>query len=384
MRKKLIVALVLSALTAQFAGCSSNTAKEDVNNGSSSAPDIGGAQSDTSSDIPESSVTSNTESDTSSDTSETSGTSEPESNTSSDAPETSGASEPENNSSSESSSQTESTSSEETSKEPVPTWNETAASGDLYVNTDFINSRIYAIQGSTVVKQYRLNDKVTVVAKTDTDYYKLDDGTFIHCDYLSKTKEFIGEDYVSETKNGYKIERINGITYVDGLITASKTYTLPRSYDPGVQPEAAAALKKMQTAAAAEGLSLYVISGYRSYYVQEAVYANWVSIDGKKTADTYSARPGHSDHQTGFTFDLNSTYQSFADTAEGKWLAEHCAEYGFIIRYPKGKEQYTGYIYEPWHVRYIGEEKAKLITESGLSFEEYYGITSSYDDCETE
>ena len=382
MKKKLILALVLSALTAQFAGCSSNTAKEDVDSGSSSAQNSGGAQSDTSSDIAESSVASGAESDISS--VEVPDTSSSESDTSSDTPDTPGASEPENSSSPESSSQTESTAPEETSPDPVPAWNETETSGDLYVNTDLINSRIYAIQGSTVVKQYRLNDKVTVVAKTDTNYYKLEDGTFIHCDYLSKNKEYIPEDYVSETKNGYRIERINGITYVDGLITASKTYTLPRSYDPGVQPEAAAALKKMQAAAAAEGLSLYVISGYRSYAVQEAVYARWCSIDGKQTADTYSARPGHSDHQTGFTFDLNSTAQSFANTAEGKWLAEHCAEYGFIIRYPKGKEQYTGYIYEPWHVRYIGEEKAKLITESGLSVEEYYGITSSYDDCETE
>lgn len=189
-------------------------------------------------------------------------------------------------------------------------------------------------------------------------------------------------DYVSTTSKGYKIERIDGITYVDGIMMASKTYTLPADYDPGIKPEAYDAYLEMKNAAANDGIALWIVSGYRSYYDQKIVYAGWVNRDGQEVADTYSSRPGHSDHQTGYTFDLNSLEQSFADTAEGKWLAAHCAEYGFIIRYPNGKEMYTGYIYEPWHVRYIGVEKAKKITESGLSLEEYYGITSDYADSE--
>ena len=264
----------------------------------------------------------------------------------------------------------------------IPQWTETAASGQLYVNTDYIYSRINAIQGSEKVKQYRLNDTVTVAAKTDTGYYKLDDGTFIHGDYLSETEVVVktesSGDYTSVMANGYVIERINGITYVDGIMIANKTYTLPASYDPGIRQEAADALAQMQSAAAADGVSLFVVSGYRSYYTQESVYAGWVSRDGVEKADTYSSRAGHSDHQTGFTFDLNSLEQSFAYTREGTWLAEHCAEYGFIIRYPEGKEAYTGYIYEPWHVRWIGVDKAKAITASGLSLEEYYGIPSDY------
>ena len=267
----------------------------------------------------------------------------------------------------------------------TPQWTETAISGERYVNTNYIYSRIKAIQGSEKIAQYMLNDKVTVVAKTDTDYYKLSDGTFIHGDYLSE-EEIVdntgsgGADYTSVTQNGYIIERIDGITYVDGIMIANKTYTLPAGYDPGIRKEAADALAEMQDAAAAEGLSLFVVSAYRSYYTQEAVYAGWVSRDGREQADTYSSRAGHSDHQTGYTFDLNSLDQSFAYTPEGIWLAEHCAEFGFIIRYPEGKEMYTGYIYEPWHVRYVGIEKAKIITESGLSLEEYYGITSDYAD----
>lgn len=282
--------------------------------------------------------------------------------------------------------QPEPVSEEETREENnTPEWTETAISGERYVNTNYIYSRIKAIQGSEKVQQYMLNDKVTVVAKTDTDYYKLSDGTFIHGDYLSEEEivnntESVGADYTSVTQNGYIIERIDGITYVDGIMIANKTYTLPESYDPGIKKEAADALAEMQNAAAAEGLSLFVVSAYRSYYTQEAVYAGWVSRDGREQADTYSSRAGHSDHQTGYTFDLNSLDQSFAYTREGIWLAEHCAEFGFIIRYPEGKEMYTGYVYEPWHVRYVGIEKAKVITESGLSLEEYYGITSDYAD----
>lgn len=160
---------------------------------------------------------------------------------------------------------------------------------------------------------------------------------------------------------------------------ANKTYTLPKDYDPGIKPEAAEALDELQHAAAAEGLSFFIVSGYRSYATQESVYAGWVARDGAEQADTYSSRPGHSDHQTGYTFDLNSLDDSFADTKEGIWLAEHCADFGFIIRYPKGKEMYTGYVYEPWHIRFVGKEKARLITDSGLSLEEYYGITSVYE-----
>lgn len=265
-------------------------------------------------------------------------------------------------------------------------WSETEFNGEFYVNTDDVFSRINAIQGSETVARYKLNDKVTVTAKTDTDYYKLPDGTFIHADFLSEneivhnTESTDGENYVAVSGTGYTIERIDGITYVDGIMIANKTYSLPASYDPGIRQEAAEAFYEMQEAASTEGISLFIVSGYRSYETQESVYAGWVNRDGKALADTYSSRPGYSDHQTGYTFDLNSLEQDFAYTEEGIWLAEHCAEFGFIIRYPEGKEMYTGYVYEPWHVRYIGKEKAKIITESGLSLEEYYGITSIYAD----
>ena len=83
---------------------------------------------------------------------------------------------------------------------------------------------------------------------------------------------------------------------------------------------------------------------------------------------------GQSEHQTGLAFDINSTRWDFKDTIEGKWLAENCYDYGFIIRYPENKEDKTGYVYEPWHVRYVGNKVATDIKNSGLCLEEYVGI----------
>ena len=181
------------------------------------------------------------------------------------------------------------------------------------------------------------------------------------------------------TPKGYKIEVKNGITYVDGVLIANKTYSIPQSYAPGgLTNECNAAFNKMRSAAAKEGVNLYIVSGYRSYETQKNLYNRYVARDGKAKADTYSARPGTSEHQTGLAMDLNSVNSSFANTKEGKWLAANCHKYGFIIRYPKGKQSVTGYIYEPWHVRYLGVDRATKIYQSGLCLEEYYGITSRY------
>lgn len=173
---------------------------------------------------------------------------------------------------------------------------------------------------------------------------------------------------------------VEGLTYIGGILIANKTYALPASYDPGVDSEAYAALQEMFDAAAKDGISLWLASGYRSYSHQEGLYNRYVAEDGQAAADRYSARPGHSEHQTGLAFDLNLLKQSFGTSPEGIWLAEHCHEYGFIIRYPEGKEAVTGYMYEPWHVRYLGKENAGKVYASGLCLEEYLGITSVYAD----
>lgn len=169
-------------------------------------------------------------------------------------------------------------------------------------------------------------------------------------------------------------------TYIQGILIANKTYALPSTYNPGVDPDAKAALDEMIAAAQKDGIKIFQISGFRSYSTQATLYNNYVARDGKAEADRYSARPGHSEHQTGLAFDLNSLEQSFGETKEGKWLAENCWKYGFIIRYPHDKESVTGYMYEPWHVRYLGKDTAKKVYESGLCLEEYLDITSVYAD----
>ena len=174
------------------------------------------------------------------------------------------------------------------------------------------------------------------------------------------------------------VEEAPGLTYINGILIANKTYSLPPDYNPGVDPEAQAAFDEMQAAASKEGLNIYISSAFRSYEYQSGLYDRYVSRSGKAEADRYSARPGHSEHQTGLAFDLNTIDISFADTEEYEWLKDNCADYGFIIRYPEDSEAITGYMYEPWHIRYLGKETAKKVYESGLTLEEYLGIDSKY------
>ena len=180
---------------------------------------------------------------------------------------------------------------------------------------------------------------------------------------------------------------VDGITYIDGVIIVNKTYPFPRDHSQrGMTPETEAAYNQMLQDAAAEGIKLVKRTAYRSIMQQTIIYENYVKEHGQEAADRFSARPGYSEHHTGLAIDLNSLETAFGETPEGIWLAEHCAEYGFILRYPKDSEEITGYIYEPWHVRYVGIELAqKLYLGNGdfLTLEEYFGITSSYEDVVT-
>ena len=170
----------------------------------------------------------------------------------------------------------------------------------------------------------------------------------------------------------------NGLTYVDGILIANKTYGLPTDYNPGLTEETKKAFENMSRDAAKENISLFISSGFRSYNYQKTLYNGYVNRDGKKAAEKYSARPGYSEHQTGLAIDVNNPSSSFINTKEAKWLEKNCWKYGFIIRYPKGKENITGYQYEPWHIRYVGTSLAKTLTENKLTIEEFYSITSEY------
>lgn len=181
-------------------------------------------------------------------------------------------------------------------------------------------------------------------------------------------------------EGAHKIQQVDGLTFVDNILIVNKTYSLPSDYAPGINTAAQSAFDDMVAAAFNDGLYLYVNSGYRSYEEQEALYYNYAAERGVAEADRVSSRPGYSEHQSGLCFDVNSTDFSFADTTEAQWMAAHCAEYGFIIRFPKGKEALTGYEYEPWHIRFVGVDVAKDMTSKGLCLEEYLGVTSNYED----
>ncbi|MGM8214758.1 M15 family metallopeptidase [Bacillaceae bacterium W0354] len=149
-----------------------------------------------------------------------------------------------------------------------------------------------------------------------------------------------------------------------------------------LQEVAARALEELFEAAKEDGIELFAVSGYRSYDRQYSIY-NWnVNNYGQAHADQYSAKPGHSEHQTGLTMDVSAavvSYQlieDFGKTDEGLWLEQNAHKHGFVIRYPEGKSDITGYSYEPWHLRYFGTETATEIFESGLTVEEYFGFVN--------
>lgn len=153
---------------------------------------------------------------------------------------------------------------------------------------------------------------------------------------------------------------------------------LPPSYTASqggrLRPEACTAFLRMADAAAEEGLRLYSASPYRSYAAQERVYQRYAAQQGAEAADTYSARAGFSEHQTGLALDINvaSLSARFEETQEYAWLVEHSWEYGFILRFPQGKEDLTGYRFEPWHYRYVGLETARLCREQNWTLEEFW------------
>lgn len=196
---------------------------------------------------------------------------------------------------------------------------------------------------------------------------------------------------ISKSTKGYTIKNYYGVTYVDGVVIANKTYSLPSNFAPNnlvtingyikVVDYVKDAFLSLSSDAKAIGLNIYASSGYRSYSNQKYIYENYVSMDGKENADRYSARAGYSEHQTGLAIDVNTIDMTFDNTSESVWLRENAYKYGFIIRYPKGKEEITGYMYEPWHIRYVGKELSNKLYKGGsyITLEEYYGINSKYE-----
>ena len=142
-----------------------------------------------------------------------------------------------------------------------------------------------------------------------------------------------------------------------------------------LREEAASAFKKLTEAGIKDNVIFYPFSAYRSYNTQNGLYTNYKNRDGEKEADTYSARPGFSEHQLGLAVDVRSSnLTSNLTTEDYKWMLDNSYKYGFIIRYPKGKQHITQFIEEPWHIRYLGVELATKVHDSGLTYDEYYDL----------
>lgn len=167
-----------------------------------------------------------------------------------------------------------------------------------------------------------------------------------------------------------------------GIPVVTKNYPLPSSYVPGTRDDTAwAQMRKLISDYKKKtGRTLVIASSYRSYSLQSNIFYNYVANYGFTKANTFSARPGYSEHQTGLAFDLNGSnsatwiQSSFQYTKEYTWLRANAHKYGFILRYPKGKTSITGYIFEPWHYRYVGTTIATAIWNRGITLEEYFNL----------
>jgi D-alanyl-D-alanine carboxypeptidase len=176
--------------------------------------------------------------------------------------------------------------------------------------------------------------------------------------------------------------RVLPSNYVPGnLITPNVRLRLSSSSpEMHLRSDAAAAMEKMFAAAKNDQVNLMLESGYRSYNAQVGVYGGYVASSGVAKADTFSARPGHSEHQTGLAADIEplsrtcEVEQCFENTPEGQWLAANAYKFGFVIRYQKNTQNLTGYEYEPWHVRYLGTDLSNEIHNSGQTLEQFFNL----------
>ena len=173
-------------------------------------------------------------------------------------------------------------------------------------------------------------------------------------------------------------------TYVpEDLVTLSRCdYSIGSAETKQLKSEAAAAREEMFDASREAGYELVMRTGYLSYGYQKGLYGSYVNSDGQEAADTDSGRPGYSEHQSGLCCDVGVQgldLNNFTGTDEAAWVQEHCHEYGFVVRYPEGKEDVTGYIYESWHIRYVGKDAAAYLQEHDMVLEEYLGLTDCAD-----
>ena len=185
------------------------------------------------------------------------------------------------------------------------------------------------------------------------------------------------EDAMKVTNLNNNLILVNKYNYLEEDYVPNNLKSINRRYAlSGMKlvKEAKEAFEDLSSDAAQEDLKIVAMSSYRSYDYQVDLYNRYARSDGKDKADTYSGRPGFSEHQTGLAvdvYDQELNYTNFGKTNEFKWMQKHAHEYGFILRFPEGKEEETGYVYESWHYRYVGVKVATYIKENDITLEEY-------------
>lgn len=212
--------------------------------------------------------------------------------------------------------------------------------------------------------------------------YKANNSSLDNSDIVTRVNLNLDKEIYTDTVQATNLNTnyvlVNKFNYLDSDYIPNNLELLDNSYAKSgiyLVKEAKDMLEKLIAAAKEDGLNIRVTSAYRSYSYQVNLYNNYVKTDGEKLADTYSARPGYSEHQTGLVVDVTRSFDNFnnfENTEEYKWMLEHASDYGFILRYPKDKEEITTYTFEAWHYRYVGVDLAKKIKESNLTFDEYY------------
>ena len=232
--------------------------------------------------------------------------------------------------------------------------------GNIDKKIDFFKTEYIDRYVSYKKEHPELDDETIVVYVNiglDNDYYTnvKDSPNKYTNTVLSNKYNYLGDDYVPKD-----------------LVEINSNYSSGKKQ---MTKEAAHAFEEMAKAAKKNGYNIRAVSTYRSYSYQKGLYNNYANQDGKKKADTYSARAGYSEHQTGLAVDVDNTkvsYTQFGSTKEFGWMKENAYKYGFILRYTKETEAITGYINEPWHYRYVGKDIAKYIYNNSMTFEEYY------------
>ena len=250
--------------------------------------------------------------------------------------------------------------------------------GNYYLKSDgkmAINEWVY--DATYQAWYYLKSDGSYVYSAWQGNYYLKSDGKMAVNEWVDGGRYYV--DTTGLWKANSKVSNKGSYYSLQGkydeIVVANKHYPMSKDYYPGENATAKAAFLKLIAQMKEEGYAISDnYSGFRSYATQAQLYQSYVNQEGQAAADRYSARPGYSEHQTGLAFDVIGTDgQLVEDSSAAQWLLDHAPDYGFVVRYPRGKESVTGYMHEEWHLRYIGKE-AKDIAASGLTLEEYYGF----------